>query len=99
MKVVDAGGGAPQRGTVPTTMDVLALRTQARCLLVASVHVMSASSCSPIHTYMHVTRGELLLRENVLRPFEQARRRLRACRCQCPCSLCRSITYSWARVC
>lgn len=26
--MVDAEGGAPQRGTVPTTMDVLALRTQ-----------------------------------------------------------------------
>ncbi len=25
---MDAGGGAPQRGTVPTTMDVLALRTR-----------------------------------------------------------------------
>ncbi|KAK9832527.1 hypothetical protein WJX81_006045 [Elliptochloris bilobata] len=29
VEVVDAGGGSPQRGTVPTTMDVLALRAQA----------------------------------------------------------------------
>ena len=70
VKVVDAGGGAPQRGTVPTTMDVLALRTQARCLSCAS---NSISHMLPVLASISIPHACCQMVIMTLKPSEKAK--------------------------